>query len=81
MVHRDMSDMTRIQLLKSDIVIEPKIFDTAALFFSAYIGSKQVNDENQKEMLKKAIGQAIDLALTTEKVVNRSSIWLEHGTC
>ncbi len=70
MTYRDMSDVTRIQYLRSEIVINTGIYASAAQFFSAYIASNQVNDENEDKLLKKAVGQAIELALITERVLD-----------
>ena len=70
MTYRDMSDLTRIQYLRSEIVVHKGIYDTATSFFSAYIASNQVNDDNEEKFLKKAVGQAIELALITERVID-----------
>ena len=69
MTYRDMSDVTRIQYLRSEIVVHTGMYEAAARFFSAYIASKQVDDDNEVKMMKKAVGQAIELALITERVI------------
>lgn len=74
MNYRDMSDMTRIQYLRSEIVVHKGIYDAAAGFFSSYIASQQVNDDNEEKMMKKAVGQAIELALITERVIDSTGI-------
>lgn len=70
MTYRDMSDMTRIQYLRSEIVGNTGIYETAALLFSAYIASNQVNDDSEDKLMKKSVGQAIELALITERVID-----------
>jgi len=72
MTYRDMSDVTRIQYLRSDIVVPTGMYETAARFFSAYIASNQVKDDNEELYMKKAVGQAIELALITERVINET---------
>jgi hypothetical protein len=69
MAYRDMSDMTRIQYLRSEIVVHTGIYETATQLFSAYIANNQVDDDNEEKFMKKAVGQAIELALITERVI------------
>jgi len=70
MKKRDMSEETRITYLRSDITVPTEIYNAATEIFTGFVSSKQVNDENKIEMMQKAVNYAIDLALTTEKVIN-----------
>ena len=69
MVYRDMSDETRIQFRRSEIVEKDTIYAAASEIYVAFIGQGLVNDDNYKEMMKKSVNQAIDLALVTDMVV------------
>jgi hypothetical protein len=69
MKHRDMSDETRIQFRRSEIAEKDSIYDTASLIYTAFISQGLVNEENHKDMMKKSVGQAIDLALVTDMMV------------
>ena len=69
MVYRDMSDETRIQFRRSEIVEKDTIYVAASEIYAALIGQGLVNDDNYKEMMKKSVNQAIDLALVTDMVV------------
>ena len=66
---RDMSDQTRIQFRRSEIVEKDTIYTAASKIYVAFIGQGLVNDENYKDMMKKSVGQAIDLALVTDMIV------------
>jgi len=69
MKHRDMSDETRIQFRRSEIVEKETIYTAASKIYAAFIGQGLVNEENHKDMMKKSVGQAIDLALVTDMMV------------
>ncbi len=69
MVYRDMSDETRIQFRRSEIVEKDTIYVVASEIYAAFIGQGLVNDDNYKEMMKKSVNQAIDLALVTDMIV------------
>ena len=69
MVYRDMSDETRIQFRRSEIVEKDTIYASASEIYVAFIGQELVNDDNYKKMMKKSVNQAIDLALVTDMVV------------
>jgi len=66
---RDMSDQTRIQFRRSEIIEKDTIYTAASKIYVAFIGQGLVNDENYKDMMKKSVGQAIDLALVTDMIV------------
>ncbi|MFB3091182.1 MAG: hypothetical protein ACE1ZG_07550 [Gammaproteobacteria bacterium] len=69
MVYRDMSEKTRIQFRRSEIVEKDTIYAAAPEIYAALIGQGLVNDDNYKEIMKKSVNQAIDLALVTDMVV------------
>jgi len=69
MVYRDMSDETRIQFRRSEIVEKDTVYEAASEIYVAFIGQGLVNDDNYKEMMKKSVNQAIDLALVTDMIV------------
>jgi len=69
MKHRDMSDQTRIQFRRSEIVEKDTIYSAASEIYAAFIGQGLVNDDNCKDMMKKSVGHAIDLALVTDMMV------------
>ncbi len=69
MVYRDMSDETRIQFRRSEIVEKDTIYASASEIYVAFIGQGLVNDDNYKKMMKKSVNHAIDLALVTDMVV------------
>ena len=64
-----MSDQTRIQFRRSEIVEKDTIYASASEIYVAFIGQGLVNDDNYKKMMKKSVNHAIDLALVTDMVV------------
>ena len=64
-----MSEKTRIQFRRSEIVEKDTIYAAASEIYVAFIGQGLVNDDNYKEIMKKSVDQAIDLALVTDMVV------------
>ena len=73
MTYRDMSDVTRIQYLRSEIVVSQTVYEAATTIFAALISSKQVNEKNEQQMLEKAVKSALELAITTDKIITQSS--------
>ena len=69
MSHRDMSEMTRIQYLRSEIVMSPIIYDAATSIFSSMVANKSVTPENENEMMERAVKMALELALTTDRIM------------
>jgi len=69
MSDRDMSDQTRIQFRRSEIVDKDTIYTAASKIYVAFVNQGLVNDDNYKEMMKKSVRQAIDLALVTDMIV------------
>ncbi len=63
MSHRDMSDETRIQFRRSEIVDKDTIYTAASKIYAAFVVNSLVDDANYKETMKKSVSQAIDLAL------------------
>lgn len=72
MTYRDMSDVTRIQYLRSEIVVSPTVYQAATQILVAFINNKMVTDNNLKEMLEKAVKTALELAITTDRQVNET---------
>lgn len=60
---------TRIQFRRSEIVEKDTIYAAASEIYAALISQGLVNDDNYKEIMKKSVNQAIDLALVTDMVV------------
>lgn len=69
MAHRDMSEVTRIAFVRSEVTVPPIVYEAASRFFAAYITNEKVTNENEAAMFEKAVGQAIELAITTEKIL------------
>ena len=70
MAERDMSDATRINFMRSEIVASSSVYESATHIMAAYINNKTATDANMKEMLGRSVKIAIELALATEKQVN-----------
>lgn len=70
MKKRDMSEETRITYLRSDITVPTEIYSAATEIFSGMVAANQVTAENKNEMMSLAVNHAIELALTTEKIIN-----------
>jgi hypothetical protein len=68
-----MSDVTRIQLVKSEIAVPTSVYQSATSILVAYINNKMVTDANQNEMLSKAVKIALELAITTDKLVKATN--------
>ena len=69
MAHRDMSEETRIQFRRSEIVEKDIVYAAASKIYAGFISHGSVNDDNYKEIMKKSVNQAIDLALITDMAV------------
>ena len=69
MTYRDMSDVTRIQYLRSEVTVPPTVYEVAARMYAAYVQSGKVETANEKAMMEKAVNDAIELAITTEKTL------------
>ncbi len=69
MAHRDMSEVTRIAFVRSEVTVPPIVYEAASRFFAAYIANEKVTNENEAAMFEKAVGQALELAITTEKIL------------
>ncbi len=73
MSHRDMSDMTRIAFLRNEIVVPDIVYEAASRIFSAHIANDKVNDDNEVKIMEIAVSQALELAITTERLISTSS--------
>ena len=69
MPYRKMTEETRINFLRSDIVTPTVIYEAASRIFSVHIQRNAVNDENEKDMMRTSVIQALELALTTDELV------------
>ena len=70
---RDMSEMTRIRVARSDLVLPTVIYDSATQFFAAMLGAGKVTEENQKGAMQKSIQMAVELAIETDRMVDEDS--------
>lgn len=68
MTYREMSDVTRIQYLRSNITVPSTVFEAAVDIYAAYVQAGRANDMTDKDLMEKAVADAIDLAITTERV-------------
>jgi hypothetical protein len=73
MTYRDMSDETRIQYLRSEIVISTTVYEAATSILAAFIASKQFDEKNEKQLMEKAVKTALELAIVTDKIITQSS--------
>ena len=72
MTYRDMSDETRIQYLRSEIVISTTVYEAATKIFVGYVINKEVDGKNQVQMMEKAVKTALELAIVTDKIITQS---------
>lgn len=70
---RDMSEMTRIRVARSDLVIPTVIYESATHIFAQFIASGKVTDENQKSAMQTAISMAVELAIETDRMIDKDS--------
>lgn len=70
---RDMSEMTRIRVARSDLVIPTVVYEAATQIFAQMVGSGKVTEENQKSAMQKAINMAVELAIETDRIVDVDS--------
>ncbi len=75
---RDMSEMTRIRVARSDLVIPTVIYESATQIFAQMVGTGRVTEKNQKSALEKAISMAVELAIETDRVVDKDSGERDH---
>ena len=73
MAHRETSDVTTIQYHRREVTVPSTVYAAAATFFAAYVASNKVTNENEPAMMEKAVGQALELAVTAEKIITSSS--------
>jgi hypothetical protein len=70
MAHRDMSEVTRIAYVRSEVTVSPIVYEAASRFFAAYIANEKVTNENEAVMFEKSIKQALELAISTENMLS-----------
>ena len=73
MSYDDMSDVTRVQMLRSEINVSPVVYDSATKILVGYISNNEVTDDNVVEMLEKSVKLALDLAIITERITRKTS--------
>lgn len=76
MTYRDMSDVTRIQYLRSELTVSPTVYDAASRILVGYLNNNQLTEENEKELIEKSVKLALELAVTTDKIMALST---SHG--
>ncbi|MEM7540552.1 MAG: hypothetical protein AAF384_03090 [Pseudomonadota bacterium] len=79
MAYREMSDVTRIQYLRSDITIPSTVYEVAANIYAAYLGTEEAKSKTDKELMTKAVLDAIELAVTTEQILESAGTRGESG--
>lgn len=72
MTYRDMSEVTRIQYLRSEIVVSNTIYEAATQILAAFVASNQVDGKNEAQMMEKSVRMALDLAVVTDKIMSVS---------
>ena len=72
MTYRDMSEVTRIQYLRSEIVVSNTIYEAATQILAAFVASNQVDGKNEAQMMEKSVRMALDLAIVTDKTMSVS---------
>lgn len=72
MTYRDMSEMTRIQYLRSEIVVSNTIYEAATRILAAFVATNQVDGKNEAQMMEKSVKMALDLAVVTDKIMSVS---------
>jgi len=73
MSYDNMSDVTRIQMLRSEINVSPVVYDAATKILVGYISNNEITNDNAVEMLEKSVKLALDLAITTEKLTSKTT--------
>ena len=68
MTYREMSDVTRIQYLRSEITIPATVYEAAVHLYASYRQSSVGADTDEKALREKAVADAIELALATERI-------------
>ncbi len=75
---RDMSEMTRIRVARSDLVIPTVIYESATQIFAHMVGTGKVTEKNQKSAVQMAINMAVELAIETDRIVDKDSGGRNH---
>ena len=69
MPYRKMTEETRVNFLRSGIVKPDMIYDAACRIFGSHIQRNAVTDENERDMMRTSVIQALELALITDEMV------------
>ena len=70
---RDMSEVTRIRVARSELVIPTIIYQSATQIYAAFVGAGKVTDDNAVSAMQKAINMAVELAIETDRMVDTDS--------
>lgn len=75
---RDMSEMTRIRVARSDLVIPTVVYESATHIFAQMVSTGKVTEKNQKSAVQMAINMAVELAIETDRIVDKDSGERDH---
>jgi len=64
-----MSEMTRVAFHRSDLVIEPTIYNAATKILTGLIAADKLNASNENAIIMKSIELALELAVQTDKLM------------
>ncbi len=70
-----MSNETYLALQHS----EARVASIAATIYAAYIGSRDIDDSNEDEYLRKAVAAAVKLVVHVDKIVMSDEEWSKPG--
>ena len=76
MTYRDMSDVTRIQYLRSELTVSPTVYDAASRILVGYLNNNKLTADNESELIEKSVKLALELAVTTDKIM---ALTTSHG--
>lgn len=77
---RDMSEVTRIRVARSELVLPTVIYQSATEIFAAFVVAGKVTEDNEKSAMQKAINMAVELAIETDRMVDSDSGDRHHFT-
>ena len=78
MTFRDMSEPTRMQYLRSEITVPPTVYAVAGQIDAAYVQAGQVASD-PAETMQKAVNEAIEIAIATEKTLAGAGLLASPG--
>lgn len=73
MTYREMSDVTRIQYLRSELTVSPTVYDAASRILVGYLNNNLLTPENETKLIEKSVKLALELAVTTDKIMSLTS--------